>query len=89
MPRYYFHLIDSTDCLLDPDGLEIRTEDVAKKTLECARDCLAGDVKDGRLDLRYRIDVQDENERLIHSLPFGKAIELIGLEQCALTPESI
>jgi hypothetical protein len=72
------HLVDSTDILLDPEGIELQPEAVAPKALAAARDCIAGDVRDGNVDLRYRIDVQDENGKVIHSLPFADAVEIVG-----------
>lgn len=78
MPRYFMHLVDSVDVTLDPEGIEMPAEAVAASALNQARDCMAGDVKNGRLDLHYRIDVHDENDQLVHSLPFHEALEIIG-----------
>ena len=78
MPRYYMHLVDSIDILLDPEGIEAPFETIPGKALASARDCIAGDVRDGRVDLRYRIDVHDEMGRIVHRLPFADVIEVIG-----------
>ena len=77
MPRYFMHLVDGTDVLLDPDGVEISEEKVTAKALTCARDCMAHDVRDGKLDLRYRIDVHDQGDNVVHSLPFTEAVKLL------------
>lgn len=77
MPRYYMHLVDSVDILLDPDGIEVSFEAIAEKALASARDCIAGDVREGRVDLRYRIDVHDESDQVVHSLPFADAVEVL------------
>lgn len=77
MPRYFLHLIDHTDMTLGPEGTEMPAEAVAAKALWSARDCMAGDVKDGRLDLRYRIDVHDEVGELVHTLPFKHAVNVV------------
>jgi hypothetical protein len=71
------HLVDGVDILLDPDGIDVPFEAIAKKALASARDCIAGDVRDGRVDLRYRIDVHDESDRIVHSLPFADAVEVL------------
>jgi len=76
MTRYFFHLRDSTGEILDPEGVEILAEDVASAALLSARDCMAGDVKDGCLDLRYRIDVHDESGDLVYSQTFSDALEI-------------
>jgi hypothetical protein len=40
------------DVLLDLDGSELPTEGVAQKALASARDCIAGELHDGRVDFR-------------------------------------
>lgn len=77
MPRYYMHLVDGEDRTLDPDGVEMPAEAIAGVALDQARDCMAGDVKNGRLDFGYRIDVHDESSKLVHSLPFKQALQII------------
>ncbi|HEV2596464.1 MAG TPA: hypothetical protein VGU01_14830 [Sphingomicrobium sp.] len=74
MPRYYLHLRDEFTDTLEPEGKETPLEAVARTALLAARDCMAGDVRDGRLDLRYRIDVHDERSKLVHSLAFADAL---------------
>jgi hypothetical protein len=83
MPKYFLHLRDSTDEVLDPEGIELPTEAVPGAALIAARDCMAGDVKDGQLDLRYRIDVHDDSGELVHSLPFPDAVEIVPASQPA------
>ncbi len=77
MPRYYFHLMDSVDEVLDPDGMEMPAEAVAGAALMQARDCMAGDVKGGKIDFHYRIDVHDEGGAVVHTLAFEDAVEIV------------
>jgi len=77
MPRYFMHLVDSVDITLDPEGVEMPAEAVPAAALAQARDCMAGDVKAGFLDFGYRIDVHDELEELVHSLPFEEALRIV------------
>lgn len=77
MPRYFMHLLDSTDVLLDPEGVEMPPEAVQRAALRAARDCMAGDVQNGQLDLRYRIDVRDERDALVHQLSFIDAVQVL------------
>jgi hypothetical protein len=86
MPKYFFHLRDSIDEVLDPDGVEMPAEAVAGVALLQARDCMAADVKSGRLDLHYRIDVHDEAGEIVYSLPFEKALVVVPPRQSGLTP---
>ncbi|MFL6724620.1 MAG: DUF6894 family protein [Sphingomicrobium sp.] len=77
MPRYFMHLIDGTDVLLDPDGVEMAIEAVTGTALVQARDCMAGDVRDGCLDLGYHIAVHDEGGAVVHSLAFKDALQIV------------
>jgi hypothetical protein len=49
---------------------------VADKALWQARDCMAEDVRGGRLHLGYRIEVQDEAGQVVHCLDFADALEI-------------
>lgn len=77
MRHYFFHLVDRVDVVLDPDGVHMPAEAVPGSALVQARDCMAGDVRSGRLDLHYRIDVHDEAGELVHSLKFVDALEVV------------
>ncbi len=78
MARYFFHLRDGVDDLLDPDGIEFKTMDAVKAAvLHNVRDLIAGDVRTGIIDFRYRIDAEDENGQIVYSLPFKHAINII------------
>lgn len=77
MPLYFMHLRDGKGVLLDPDGVDMPMAAVAAAALRAARDCIAGDARRGRIDFKYRIDVEDEHGTIVHSLPFADAIEII------------
>lgn len=77
MPHYYLHLRDGVDELLDPDGINMPADAVPGFALRAARDCIAGDVMNGRIEFKYRIDVEDENGNVVHSVPFAEAIEIV------------
>src|SRR3954469_23871460 len=88
MARYLFHLRDGFDVLLDPDGVELSADAIPGAALLHARDCIAGDVKNGRLDLNYHIDVHTEDGEVVHSLAFGDAFGVVvprGLAFCTAT----
>lgn len=76
MPRYYTHLVDGTDVLLDPDGVERPADTLVAATLAQALDCMAGDVHQGYLDLGFRLEVYDETGTVVHRLEFSDAIEI-------------
>lgn len=60
MARYYFHLRDGRDVLLDPEGVELNGLPAAQaEALRSARAILAAEVLEGRVPLYMRIDVED------------------------------
>jgi hypothetical protein len=78
MPRYFFHLRDHTDEVLDPEGVELADLEAAKETaLRAARDTMSHDMQAGKLDLRYRIDVEDDAGHVVHSIQFSDAFETV------------
>lgn len=72
--RFFVHLRHGTDELLDPSGVDLPADRVAAFALRCARDVIAGDVRSGEVDLDYRIDVEDAEGTVVHSLPFADAV---------------
>ncbi|MGI8612279.1 MAG: DUF6894 family protein [Sphingomicrobium sp.] len=77
MARYFMHLRDGTEQILDPEGLEFATiEAVRKAALVSARD-LTGDIREGVIDLRFRIDVETEGGEIVYTLPFKHAVNII------------
>jgi hypothetical protein len=78
MTRYFLHLRDHIDEIFDAEGIDLPSLDALKKAvIEAARDIMTGDLRNGVLDLRYRIDAQDEQGAVIFSLPFQHAISII------------
>jgi hypothetical protein len=78
MAKYYFHMRNDAEELLDPEGVEMLSKRVPVYALLTARDCMAGDVRSGYLNLDYRIDVHEANGRLVHSLRFCDAVSIGG-----------
>lgn len=77
MAKFYFHLRDDVDQILDPEGIDCLNADaVATKALAAARDLIADDAKSGMIDMRYRIDVEDTSGRLVHSVEFEGAVAI-------------
>ena len=77
MARYFMHLMDGKDVILDPEGIVMPSEAVPGAALLAARDCIAGDVKNGKIDLHCRIDVHDESAKLIYTQAFADAVEIL------------
>ena len=78
MARYFMHLRDGTEQILDPEGQDFPSvEAVRKAALVSARDLMTGDIREGVLDLRFRIDVEDDNGEIVYTLPFKHALNII------------
>lgn len=77
MPLYFFHLRDHTEQLIDDEGRLIEdVEGIAEAALEEARSILAHEVLAGRLDLSQRIEVEDVNGNVVHTLRFRDAVTI-------------
>jgi hypothetical protein len=78
MPQFFLHLRDDAGELLDPDGAELAdTAAVERCAMEAARGVMSGDLANGLLDLRYRIDVENERRDIVHTLHFRDAVSII------------
>jgi hypothetical protein len=77
--RYYLHLRDGTDEILDLDGIDFSDlEALQTGTLTCARDIISDDIRsEGVMDQRYRIDAEDASGRIVHTLSFKDAVTII------------
>ncbi|HEV2747784.1 MAG TPA: hypothetical protein VGW34_10870 [Allosphingosinicella sp.] len=77
MPRFYFHISNSLGFTRDEEGRELRGLDAARAVaVEGARSLLSDEVSGGILDLRGRIDVTDEHDRLVLNVLFGDVVEI-------------
>ena len=78
MSRYFMHLRDGTEELLDPEGIEYDSLDQLRSAvLVAVRDLMAGDMHKGVLDLRFRIDAEDAEGTIVYTLPFKHAVAII------------
>jgi hypothetical protein len=72
------HLRNGVDELLDSEGVElVDLEAVRQNVLTTARDILGGDLRGGVMDLRYRIDAENEGGAIVYTLPFKHAFSII------------
>ena len=78
MARYFMHLRNGIDEVLDPEGVELSDIDaLRKKVITAARDILVGDLRNGVVDLRYRVDAENEGGEVIYTLAFKNAFSII------------
>lgn len=80
MPTYYFHLRNGSDVLLDPEGRDLRDPNCIKLVaLAEARALISQEVLKGRINFGQRLDIEDDAGRIVHSLPFVEAVEIVEL----------
>lgn len=77
MAKFFFHLVDSIDVLLDPEGCEMHADQVAGSALSQARSIIAHDAIAGEIDFKYRIEVRDAADALVHGLTFSDAVKIV------------
>ena len=78
MVRYYFHLRDGVERLLDPQGADVDDPaQLARMALKEARAVVAQEALEGEINLQQRIEIEDEGGNLIHSLSFADAVRIV------------
>ena len=76
MPRFFFNIYDDT-VTVDDHGVQLADAAAARaEALRAARDLICDQVRDGRLNLRHRIEIEDEDRRPVLTLPFRAAVEI-------------
>lgn len=75
MARYFFHLYDGIDKLMDPEGREVADASLLEViALKDARSMISQDALTGRIVLDLSIEVRDEGGKLVHRLSFRDAV---------------
>lgn len=78
MSLYYVHFRDGAETLRDAEGSELADLAAVKAyTLLAARDTLSHEIRSGQIDLRPRLEVEDENGAVVYSLSLSDAVDII------------
>lgn len=78
VPVYYFNLYDDIVCV-DDEGQELTDLATARaQAIRAAREIIADQARDGRINLSPWIEVEDEDRRPVLTLPFRSAVEIQG-----------
>lgn len=76
MPRFYFNVFDD-DVTIDDEGQTLPGVDAARAVaIRSARELICADLREGRLTLSHRIEVEDEERRPVLSLTYGEAVRV-------------
>lgn len=77
MARYYFHLVDGSDTLLDTEGRELDgAYAIAEAALAEARGILSAEVRTGELRLDQTLEIVDAARGVVHRLRFIDAVKV-------------
>lgn len=75
--RYYMHICNGEGFVEDEEGREFADDAAARaEAIAAARDVMAGDLREGRLDLTSFIEVEDEAHQLLFTIVFADAVEI-------------
>lgn len=78
MARYHFNLYNSDGLIEDEEGRELRgISEVRAEALRGIRSIIAEEAMQGRIDLRGRLEVVDEEGRNVLTLSFREAVEIV------------
>ena len=79
MPKFYFHVYDQV-VSLDEQGVELKNASLARDAaIRAARELAAEEiVRDGKVYLHHRIEVEDAQGRPVLTLPFSAAFRVVG-----------
>jgi hypothetical protein len=78
MPRFFFNIFEEA-VAVDEVGVELPDVAAAREAaIEEARAAIGEGARRGRIDLSYRIEVEDEARRPVLMLPFSAAVEIEG-----------
>jgi len=78
MPRYRFNIHNAIGFIPDEQGQELPDLEAARaEALRGARSLLAEEVRSGQMNLCGRLEVRDEKDDLVLTLPFAGAVDII------------
>jgi hypothetical protein len=79
VPRYFFHLRDGSDVLLDPEGRSLDgPHDLNSLAVQEARSLISHEARDGRIHMGQRIEVEDAAGNLLCKVEFADAVLIVG-----------
>lgn len=84
MPHYFLHLRDGTSEVLDRNGQDFDTIVALQEHMRrAARDIMAEGVHEGRLDLRYRLEAENDDGEVLERLEFRDALTILDQHDAA------
>jgi hypothetical protein len=79
--RFHFHVTNGLGVTEDEEGRELADLDEARReAIKGVRSIISEEVKEGSLDLRGRIDVADPAGRVLLTIAFIEAVQVVSGE---------
>ena len=79
MLHHFYHLRDPMDECLDDEGIALPSLAAARAhALTAAYSIMSADILEGKLDLNQRIDVEDDEGNIVHTVHFRDVVRITG-----------
>lgn len=79
MPVFYLHIYYRDMAARDEEGLELASLEAARsEAIAGARGIMRDELRNGRLSLGSRIEIEDSSGRMLATVPFREAITVSG-----------
>ncbi|MBA2771457.1 MAG: hypothetical protein M3428_00600 [Pseudomonadota bacterium] len=76
MPRFFFHIYDD-GIARDADGRDFPDAEAAKReAIKGARELMCEQVREGRLALNHRVEIEDDTGNRVATLRFGDLVQI-------------
>jgi hypothetical protein len=77
MARFYLNLCNGTGFVEDEEGVELPDLEAARaKAVEGLRDIVAGEIRQGELNMGAFISIEDEARRAVGQVSFSEAVRV-------------
>lgn len=74
MPRVFLHISNSIGHVKDEEGTDVDDiQDARARAIESIRSIVGEEAKQGLIDLRGRIDVEEQRSGIVLTIPFAEA----------------
>lgn len=78
MPRFFLHVCDGTGVTVDEEGVDLPDPAAAHNAaVQGLRDILAGELRNGHLDMACSIEIEDEHHELIATVTFAESVRVM------------
>lgn len=76
MAKFYFHVINDIDVPDDEGQVFDNLAAAHLRAIDYARDLASAAVRQGRLDLKHRIEIEDDTGKVLATVTFEDAVEV-------------